>query len=81
MIYPALIFMQLADLQRYKATPPLISSESICGSQALRKYSLGEGSTVMAPVNIVCPDKLTIGKGVYINPGFLALPYNRTEPE
>ena len=34
---------------------------------------LGKGSTVMAPVNIVCPDKLTIGEGVYINPGFLAM--------
>ena len=34
---------------------------------------LGDGSTIMAPVNIVCPDKLTVGKGVYINPGFLAM--------
>ena len=34
---------------------------------------LGRGSTIIAPVNIVCPDKLTIGEGVFINPGFLAM--------
>jgi acetyltransferase-like isoleucine patch superfamily enzyme len=35
---------------------------------------LGEGSVLAAPVvNIVCPDKLTIGRRVYINPGFLAM--------
>lgn len=35
----------------------------------------------MAPVNIVCPDKLTIGKGVYINPGFLALTCLALQPD
>ena len=35
---------------------------------------LGNGSILVAPVvNIVCPDKLTIGERVYINPGFLAM--------
>ena len=34
---------------------------------------LGNGSSIMAPVNIVCPDKLTVGDRVFINPGFLAM--------
>ena len=34
---------------------------------------LGSGSSIMAPINIVCPDKLTIGDRVFINPGFLAM--------
>ncbi len=36
--------------------------------------NLGDGSYIMAPVtNIVCPEKLKLGKKVYINPGFLAM--------
>ena len=34
---------------------------------------LGKGSSIMAPVNIVYPDQLTIGERVFINPGFLAM--------
>lgn len=36
--------------------------------------NLGDGSYIMAPItNIVCPEKLKLGKKVYINPGFLAM--------